>query len=135
MKALIWHGRGDVRLDTVPRPQMKHPRDAIVKVTLHLKMRIRLYDGYMPAMTAHGSEAAMGSRWRGHRHRSSSGLPQECTGGGTVSLSGVYGRFLNMVSLGATFQKGVTHSHGQCNVLSYIDANSLKNEAIRKRAH
>jgi threonine dehydrogenase-like Zn-dependent dehydrogenase len=26
-----------------------------------------------------------------------------------------------MVSLGATFQKGVTHSHGQCNVLSYID--------------
>ena len=33
MKALVWHGRGDVRLDNVPHPQMEHPRDAIVKVT------------------------------------------------------------------------------------------------------
>jgi threonine dehydrogenase-like Zn-dependent dehydrogenase len=41
--------------------------------------------------------------------------------GGTVSLSGVYGGFLNMVPLGAAFQKGVTLRMGQCNVLNYMD--------------
>jgi threonine dehydrogenase-like Zn-dependent dehydrogenase len=41
--------------------------------------------------------------------------------GGTVSLSGVYGGFLNLVPLGAAFQKGVTIRMGQCNVLNYID--------------
>jgi threonine dehydrogenase-like Zn-dependent dehydrogenase len=41
--------------------------------------------------------------------------------GGTVSLSGVYGGFLNMVPLGGAFQKGVTIKMGQCNVLNYID--------------
>ena len=41
--------------------------------------------------------------------------------GGTVSLSGVYGGFLNMVPLGAAFQKGVTIRMGQCNVLNYMD--------------
>jgi threonine dehydrogenase-like Zn-dependent dehydrogenase len=41
--------------------------------------------------------------------------------GGTVSLSGVYGGFLNMVPFGAAFQKGVTIRMGQCNVLNYID--------------
>jgi threonine dehydrogenase-like Zn-dependent dehydrogenase len=41
--------------------------------------------------------------------------------GGTVSLSGVYGGFLNMVPLGGAFQKGVTIKMGQCNVLNYMD--------------
>ncbi|HEX4294178.1 MAG TPA: zinc-dependent alcohol dehydrogenase [Rhizomicrobium sp.] len=41
--------------------------------------------------------------------------------GGTVSISGVYGGFLNMVPLGGAFQKGVTIRMGQCNVLNYID--------------
>ncbi len=41
--------------------------------------------------------------------------------GGTVSLSGVYGGFLNLVPMGAAFQKGVTIRMGQCNVLNYID--------------
>src|SRR6185437_3110479 len=41
--------------------------------------------------------------------------------GGTVSLSGVYGGYLNMVPLGAAFHKGVTIRMGQCNVLNYID--------------
>jgi len=41
--------------------------------------------------------------------------------GGTVSLSGVYGGWLNMVPLGAAFQKGVTIRMGQCNVLNYMD--------------
>jgi threonine dehydrogenase-like Zn-dependent dehydrogenase len=41
--------------------------------------------------------------------------------GGTVSVSGVYGGFLNMVPFGAAFQKGVTIRMGQCNVLNYMD--------------
>ncbi len=41
--------------------------------------------------------------------------------GGTVSLSGVYGGFLNMVPLGAAFQKGVTIRMGQCNVSNYME--------------
>jgi threonine dehydrogenase-like Zn-dependent dehydrogenase len=33
MKAVTWHGRRDVRVDTVPDPQMKEPTDAIVRIT------------------------------------------------------------------------------------------------------
>ncbi|MEM9964751.1 MAG: hypothetical protein AAGC58_05330 [Asticcacaulis sp.] len=33
MRALCWHGTGDVRVDTVPDPQILDPRDAIIKVT------------------------------------------------------------------------------------------------------
>jgi threonine dehydrogenase-like Zn-dependent dehydrogenase len=41
--------------------------------------------------------------------------------GGTVSISGVYAGFLNMLPLGAAFQKGVTIRMGQCNVMNYMD--------------
>jgi threonine dehydrogenase-like Zn-dependent dehydrogenase len=44
-----------------------------------------------------------------------------CRCGGTVSLSGVYGGFLNHLNLGAAFQKGLTLRMGQCNVMNYID--------------
>jgi threonine dehydrogenase-like Zn-dependent dehydrogenase len=33
MKAVTWHGRRDVRVDTVPDPAIEHPTDAIVRVT------------------------------------------------------------------------------------------------------
>ena len=33
MRALCWHGKGDVRCDTVPDPKIERPRDAIIKVT------------------------------------------------------------------------------------------------------
>ena len=33
MRALCWHGKGDVRCDTVPDPKIEHPRDAIIRVT------------------------------------------------------------------------------------------------------
>jgi threonine dehydrogenase-like Zn-dependent dehydrogenase len=32
MRALCWHGKGDVRVDTVPDPKIQHPRDAIIKI-------------------------------------------------------------------------------------------------------
>ncbi len=33
MKALTWHGKRDVRIDTVPDPTILEPTDAIIKVT------------------------------------------------------------------------------------------------------
>jgi threonine dehydrogenase-like Zn-dependent dehydrogenase len=33
MKALTWHGRRDVRVDTVPDPKIEQPTDAIIRVT------------------------------------------------------------------------------------------------------
>ena len=33
MKAVAWHGKRDVRVDTVPDPVLEHPTDAIVEIT------------------------------------------------------------------------------------------------------
>src|SRR5258707_10379499 len=33
MKAVTWHGRRDVRVDTVPDPKLEEPTDAIIEVT------------------------------------------------------------------------------------------------------
>lgn len=32
MRALTWHGKHDVRVDTVPDPEIVNPRDAIIKI-------------------------------------------------------------------------------------------------------
>jgi len=33
MKAVVFHGVGDIRLDDVPEPTIKQPSDAIVRIT------------------------------------------------------------------------------------------------------
>ena len=33
MKALTWHGRRDVRVDTVPDPKLREPTDTVVRIT------------------------------------------------------------------------------------------------------
>jgi threonine dehydrogenase-like Zn-dependent dehydrogenase len=52
MKALCWHGHGDVRIDSVPDPQIKDPTDAIIQVTASgiCGSDLHLLDGYMPTM-------------------------------------------------------------------------------------
>jgi threonine dehydrogenase-like Zn-dependent dehydrogenase len=52
MRALCWHGKKDVRCDTVPDPQIEQPRDAIVKVTscAICGSDLHLYDGFMMGM-------------------------------------------------------------------------------------
>jgi len=52
MKALCWHGRGDVRVDTVPDPRIQDPRDTIIKITSTAicGSDLHLYDGYQPTM-------------------------------------------------------------------------------------
>ena len=52
MRALCWHGKKDIRCDTVPDPQIEEPRDAIIKVTscAICGSDLHLYDGFMPGM-------------------------------------------------------------------------------------
>ncbi len=54
MKALCWYGKNDVRVVTVPDPQILNPRDAIVKITTTAicGSDLHLYDGYIPTMQA-----------------------------------------------------------------------------------
>lgn len=52
MKALCWHGQGDVRVDSVPDPKIEEPTDVIIKVTASgiCGSDLHLLDGYMPTM-------------------------------------------------------------------------------------
>ena len=54
MRAVTWHGRHDVRVDTVPDPEIVNPRDAIIKITSTAicGSDLHLYDGYIPTMRA-----------------------------------------------------------------------------------
>ncbi|MFC2971663.1 zinc-dependent alcohol dehydrogenase [Azotobacter bryophylli] len=52
MKALCWHGKNDIRYDTVPDPSIEDPRDAIVKVSscAICGSDLHLYDHFIPGM-------------------------------------------------------------------------------------
>ncbi len=52
MRALCWHGKHDIRCDTVPDPAIEDDRDAIVKVTscAICGSDLHLFDGFMPGM-------------------------------------------------------------------------------------
>lgn len=52
MKALCWHGKHDIRCDTVPDPHIEHPRDAIVRVTscAICGSDLHLFNGFVPGM-------------------------------------------------------------------------------------
>jgi threonine dehydrogenase-like Zn-dependent dehydrogenase len=52
MKAVCYHGKEDVRVDTVPDPKILNPRDAIVKITSTAicGSDLHLYGGYIPTM-------------------------------------------------------------------------------------
>ncbi|MFC4726978.1 zinc-dependent alcohol dehydrogenase [Coralloluteibacterium thermophilus] len=52
MKALCYHGKQDIRYDTVPDPTIEDPRDVIIKVTscAICGSDLHLYDGFMPGM-------------------------------------------------------------------------------------
>jgi threonine dehydrogenase-like Zn-dependent dehydrogenase len=52
MKALAWHGVGDMRVDRVPDPELVNPRDAILRITSTAicGSDLHLYDGKVPSM-------------------------------------------------------------------------------------
>jgi threonine dehydrogenase-like Zn-dependent dehydrogenase len=52
MRALVWHGKEDIRYDTVTDPRIEHPRDAIVQVTscAICGSDLHLFHNIIPAM-------------------------------------------------------------------------------------
>ncbi|MFH0241536.1 zinc-dependent alcohol dehydrogenase [Streptomyces sp. HK10] len=53
MKAVVWHGRRDVRVDEVPDPAVREPTDAVVRITSSglCGSDLHLYDVLTPFMT------------------------------------------------------------------------------------
>ncbi len=54
MRALCWNGINDLRVETVPDPEIVNPHDAILKVTMSTTCGsdLHLIDGYIPTMRA-----------------------------------------------------------------------------------
>lgn len=52
MRALTWHGKHDVRIETVPDPKIVNPRDAIIQVTSTAicGSDLHLYDSFIPTL-------------------------------------------------------------------------------------
>jgi len=52
MRALRWHGKHDIRCDTVPDPTIEEGRDAIIRVSTCAicGSDLHLFDGFMPTM-------------------------------------------------------------------------------------
>lgn len=52
MKALAWHGKGDIRCESVPDPEIQDGRDAIIKVTACAicGSDLHLFNGVIPRM-------------------------------------------------------------------------------------
>ena len=52
MKALVWHGKEDVRCDNVPDAKIEQPTDIVVRITATAicGSDLHLYDGLMPTM-------------------------------------------------------------------------------------
>lgn len=52
MRALVWHGKEDIRCESVPDPRIEHPSDAIIKVTscAICGSDLHLFDNMIPAM-------------------------------------------------------------------------------------
>jgi threonine dehydrogenase-like Zn-dependent dehydrogenase len=52
MKAVCYYGKEDLRVETVPDPQIVNPRDAIVKITTSAicGSDLHIYDGFIPTM-------------------------------------------------------------------------------------
>ena len=52
MRALCWHGKSDVRVDTVSDPKIQEPTDAIIRITSTAicGSDLHLYDGFMMGM-------------------------------------------------------------------------------------
>ncbi|MFD2437500.1 alcohol dehydrogenase catalytic domain-containing protein [Modicisalibacter luteus] len=52
MKALCWHGKNDIRYETVPDPEIEDPRDAIINVSscAICGSDLHLFHHFMPSM-------------------------------------------------------------------------------------
>ena len=64
MKALTWHGKGDMRCESVPDPTIQDSRDAIIRVTgcAICGSDLHIYDGVIPSMER-GDVCWVTKRW------------------------------------------------------------------------
>lgn len=53
MKALTWHGKPDIRCESVPEPKIEEGRDAIIKVTARAICRADLHLSRLASKCAH----------------------------------------------------------------------------------
>ena len=67
MRAVVWHGKRDVRVDNVPDPIIQEPTDAIIRITSTglCGSDLHLYEVLAPFMTRGTSSAT--SRWASSR--------------------------------------------------------------------
>jgi threonine dehydrogenase-like Zn-dependent dehydrogenase len=79
-------------------------------------------------MEAHGTAPGMLYDWAKTTMRLATDRPnvirqaiQACRKGGTISIPGVYGGFLDKIPLGAAFNKGLTMKMGQTHVHKYME--------------
>ena len=49
MRAVVWEGKNDIRVEQVPDPEILNPRDAIVKVTLTAICGVNLWRPHLNA--------------------------------------------------------------------------------------
>ncbi|HEY9317026.1 MAG TPA: hypothetical protein VIR28_03870 [Achromobacter sp.] len=115
MKALCWHGKHDVRYDTVPDPILEDPRDAIIKVSACAicGSDLHLFDGFMPGMKS----GDIGNRSVACSARND----YVCRPGETLSIPGVYGGMIDKIPFGASMNKGLTWRMGQTHVRRWTD--------------
>ncbi|HVF10531.1 MAG TPA: hypothetical protein VNA16_07000, partial [Abditibacteriaceae bacterium] len=78
-------------------------------------------------MEAHGTAPGMLYDWTKQALRLATDRPnvlrqaiQACRKGGTISVPGVYGGFLDKIPFGAAFAKGLTFKMGQTHVHKYL---------------
>src|SRR5436190_6265441 len=52
MRALCWHGSGDVRIDNIEDPRIIDPRDALIRITSTAicGSDLHIFDGFVPSM-------------------------------------------------------------------------------------
>jgi threonine dehydrogenase-like Zn-dependent dehydrogenase len=94
----------DVRVETVPDPQIINPRDAIIRVT-------------STANVPDKAKAAMGLAT--DRPHAPCQVILACRKGGHVSIPGVYGGMADKFPIGALMEKGLFVASGQTHVQKY----------------
>ncbi len=124
MKAPTWHGKGDMRCETVPDPTIQDGRDAIIKVTACAicGSDLHLFDGVMPSMEKGDiidrvKMAAFLGTDRPH-------VLRQCITNtrnfGIVSVIGVYGGLLDKIPMGSAMNRGLTFKMSQTSVQHYL---------------
>jgi threonine dehydrogenase-like Zn-dependent dehydrogenase len=113
MKALTWHGRSDVRYESVPDPSIVDATDAIVRITSTAicGSDLHLYDGFNPFMLMMETD-------RAHVLREAILC---CRPGGTISIPGVYFGVADKIPLGPFMNKGLTLRTGQTHMPKYLE--------------